>query len=509
MQKIIRILPALLLILSFILFPANVLAGEEKISFMYLHGGKTQDYINQFQLAKGSVDIISPNYFELDNQGNLVINADNILTNYMHGQKVKVVPYLSNHWNREIAQTALKNPEKLAHDLAVAADIYNVDGINIDLENLTYEDRAQLTKFAGLLKNKLAPKGRTVSIAVAAVEKPMTTGWSAAYDLANLSKVVDYIIVMAYDQHSKESAPGPVAGLDWVKRQLDYMTTLVPKNKLVLGVPFYGRVWTNGQNGGGIWYNDSIKAIKENKAVAQWHNQYQVPYAKYTKPDGSTKEIWFENARSLEEKIKLVESYGLKGVAAWRLGQEDPSIWKGFSTLLKGKYFRDIRGHWAENDISYLSSRSLISGRDTYNYAPDAGVTRGEAVAILSRIFNWSSAPKNPFSDVPNNHWAKEPILKAYNHSIIHGVSSNKFGPEQRLTRAQLAVILQRAFRIEETNNQNKNKFQDVPQNHWAAKEIYILSNKGFIAGQSAKKFAPDIYVTRAELAAMIARMIK
>ncbi|MDK2823667.1 MAG: hypothetical protein PWP71_1585 [Clostridia bacterium] len=497
----------LLIVLSFLIIP-SIAVGEEKISFMYLHGGTTQDYIEQFQLAKGSVNIVSPNYFELDATGNLVIKVDNTLTNYFHQQKVKVIPYLSNHWDRASAQLALQNFEKLANDLAVAADIYNLDGINIDLENLTYEDRHLLTRFAATLRNKLKSQGRTVSIAVGAVDRPLTSGWKSAYDLSNLSQAVDYIIVMAYDQHWRNSGPGPIAALDWVKSQLDYMTTQIPKDKLVLGVPFYGRVWTNNQNGDGIWYTDIIKAVQENNAELQWHDEYQVPFTKYIKADGNTKEIWFENARSIREKIRLVSTYGLKGAAAWRLGQEDPSIWKDYTIWLNGHYFRDTIGHWAESDILYLSSRSIVSGKDMYHYAPDVGITRAEAVALLSRVFNWKLGPDNPFVDVPDSYWAKEPILKAYNHSIIRGIAPGKFGPEEKLTRAQLAVILQRAFLLEGTG-EIKYNFLDVPQGHWAAREIYILKNLGFIAGRSTNQFAPDSNVTRAELAAMVARIIR
>jgi len=507
MQKFWKSFLVLLLALSFLPIPLP-LQSAEKISFMYLYGEKTQTYIEQIKVTNGAVNVASPNYFELDKNGNLVIKADNILTNFLHQQKIKVVPFLSNHWDQASAQLALRNPEKLATDLAVAADIYNLDGINIDLENLTYNDRQSLVELARLLKNKLAPRGKTVSIAVGSVDKPLTSGWKSAYDLKALSQVVDYMIIMAYDQHWQTSGPGPIAGLDWVKRQLDYMVTQAPKDKLVLGVPFYGRVWTNGQNGGGIWYKDIIKAVQENNATIQWHEEYRVPFTKYTKADGNTKEIWFEDARSLQEKVRLVNTYGLKGVAAWRLGQEDTGIWGNFSTWLNGHSFKDIAGHWAENDISFLYSRGLVGGKDAYHYAPDAGVTRAEAVAILSRIFNWQTAATNPFTDVPANYWAKEPILKAYNHSIIRGVSATQFGPEQKLTRAQLAVILQRAFQLQAAG-EIKYEFRDVPRNHWAANEIYILKSRGLVGGRTSDTYAPDSLVTRAELAAMVARMIR
>jgi spore germination protein YaaH len=506
-QNLIKKCITFLIFFSFIFIPLPALSAE-KTSFMYLYGEQTQTYIEQINRTNGSINIASPNYFELDNNGNLVTKFNKTLTDFLHQKNIKVVPFLSNHWNRTSAQLALQNPQKLANDLSSAVINNNLDGVNIDLENLTYDDRAPLVELAQLLKNQLAPLGKTVSIAVGAVDKPTTSGWKSAYDLQALSNVVDYMIIMAYDQHWETSGPGPVAGLDWVKKQLDYMTTQVPKEKLVLGVPFYGRVWTNGQNGVGIIYSNTIKAAQENNAPIQWHPQYQSPFVKYTKADGSTKEIWFENARSLQEKLRLVNTYGLKGVVAWRLGQEDTAIWENFSTWLNGHSFRDIAGHWAENDILYLYNKKIVSGRDTYRYVPDAGVTRAEAVALLSRVFNWEKASMNPFDDVPNNHWAKEPILQAYNHSIIRGVAANKFGPEQKLTRAQLAVILQRAFDIK-ISGEPKYDFKDVPQNHWAAYEIYTLKNKGLVGGRTLEKYAPDSPVTRAELAAMVTRIIR
>jgi len=502
-QKCILIFTTLLL-----LSVPSLVSAKEKISFMYLYGETTEKYIELFEQTNGAVNVVSPNYFELDTNGSLVINVDPVLTQYMQKKQIKVVPYLSNHWDRNRAQLALNNPQKLAADLAQAVLNYNLDGVNVDLENLTFDDRQKLTYFVSLLKEKLSPHGKTVSIAVGAVDKPIYSGWKSAYELSNLSQVVDYMIVMAYDQHWQGSAPGPVAALPWVKSNLEYMLTQIPKEKLVLGIPFYGRYWTNGQGGAGIWYNNVIKAVAENNGTIEFHPEYRVPVARYTDSNGNYKEIWFENAQSLQEKINLVNIYGLKGVSAWRLGQEDPSIWKDYANWLYGTYFQDITNHWAKEDIIYLSERNIVAGRSAQIFAPDAGVTRAEAVAMLSRIFNWEISSTNPFTDVPDSHWAIQPILMAYKHSIVRGISADKFGPEQNLTRAQLAVILQRAFALEYSGEINYD-FYDVPEHHWAAKEIYALKGLGLIAGRTLTDYAPEAKVTRAELAAMVARIIR
>ena len=174
---------------------------------MYLYGEQTQIYIEQINRANGSINIASPNYFELDNNGNLVTKFNKTLTDFLHQKNIKVVPFLSNHWNRTCAQLALQNPQKLANDLSSAVINNNLDGVNIDLENLTYDDRAPLVELAQLLKNQLAPLGKTVSIAVGAVDKPTTSGWKSAYDLQALSNVVDYMIIMAMINTGKPAVP--------------------------------------------------------------------------------------------------------------------------------------------------------------------------------------------------------------------------------------------------------------------------------------------------------------
>ena len=516
MLKKYRKIPILLITLIFIFTifldnptPANSQA-QEKLTFIYLYGGTTQDYINQYQKTKGSIDIVSPNYFDLDANGEAIIKVDKALTTYMQKQGVKVIPFLSNHWDRASGQIAISTPEKrekLAQDLVQSVINHQLDGINIDLENLTYEDKDNLTAFIKILSTKLQPLNKELSIAVGSVEKHLTSGWKSAYDLANLSKYADYLFVMAYDQSWRGSAPGPVAALPWVEKQLQYMLTQIPKGKLILGVPFYGRAWTNGEGGGGITHSDTIQEVRQNKANISWHQEHKVPFVKYS-AKGSTREIWFENARSTQEKIRLINKYDVAGMGGWRLGQEDLSLWNDISHWLRGSYFTDMLNHWAEKDVLFLNNQGIIAGRDYNTYDPDASVTRAEAVSILSRIFNWNYNISNPFQDVPNNHWAIKPILGAYREGVIAGIEAKKFGPQNNLTRAQLAVILQRAFQLELTDKPGK-QFSDVPSSHWAFKEIKILNSHGLLGGRTESQFVPEGNVTRGELAALVTRVLK
>lgn len=500
----------ILLLLSFALMPftPSYAKANEKVSLMYLYG--SGDYLKQINKTNHSVNVVSPNYFDLDDRGSLLetksINTDFIKT--MQARGIRVTPFLSNHWKQEKGQLAIRQPDKLSEDILKNLLKYKLDGINIDIENLASGDKEAFTNFISILKQKLAPHNLTLSVAVGAIDKPRTSGWKSAFDLAKLSTYADYIVVMAYDEHWEGGKPGPVASLPWVQGCADYMLTQIPKDKFVLGVPFYGRMWTNEEKGIGITYPDLIKKIQENNAKISWDKETRVPYTKYKNKINEDVEIHFENAQSLKEKVELVSKYDIAGVAAWRLGQEDTAIWNDFSTWLTNSSFIDISGHWARDNIIYLTEQGFIAGKDPRHFAPDSNITRAEAAVILSRILNWSSSNINPFIDVPNNHWAFNPILSSYSSNVLRGTSANTFSPNNNLTRAELTVILTRSFDLKNPNISDNN-FRDVPTNHWASEEILTLKNLGLIAGRTKDEFQPNETVTRAEFAAMLARILR
>lgn len=156
----------------------------------------------------------------------------------MHNQNIKVVPFISNHWNRELGRIALLNREKLAQEVVEAVKKYNLDGVNIDIENVTEADKENYTDFVRLIKSKL-PLGKEVSVAVAANPRGFTTGWHGSYDYKSLAKHCDYLMIMAYDESYYGSKPGPVASKAFVENSIKYALGQVSPEKIVLGIPFW------------------------------------------------------------------------------------------------------------------------------------------------------------------------------------------------------------------------------------------------------------------------------
>ena len=192
------------------------------------------------------------------------------------------------------------------------------DGVCVDLEALRSRDRAGLTSFVAALDTAL-PVGATLSIAISTYDS--AKGYArAGYDLPAIADAVDRVTLMAYDQHGPwEDTPGPVGALPWQRAGLEAMLESVPAAKVELGVAGYGYDWRPHSA-------VSVSDAKARKLVAQDHATatYDASAHEWTATlsDGSV--LWWSDARSYQDRVPLVDEYGLEGLAVWSLGLSDP-----------------------------------------------------------------------------------------------------------------------------------------------------------------------------------------
>jgi spore germination protein YaaH len=213
--------------------------------------------------------------------------------------------------------------------------LYDVDGINIDYEDVADGDAAGLVAFTALLRNYTERQGLVLSIDTL-IPRP----WTIEYDRAALSKYVDYLAVMTYDEHySSSPAAGSVASLPWVESAVKDILKDVPASKLLLGVPLYTRIWTV-DGAGKIISNPAakmpeVRSLLESKGLTPvWLDREKQYYAEY--PDGAnTARIWIEDSRSIANRLNLVSKYNLAGAACWQLRQGEDQIWDVFDGMLK------------------------------------------------------------------------------------------------------------------------------------------------------------------------------
>ncbi|WP_438444384.1 S-layer homology domain-containing protein [Gorillibacterium sp. sgz5001074] len=506
-----------------------------KLNLGYLYFGTPEAFVRQVEASGQALNRVSPTLFDLTPEGGLKLTSDiSVLVQAMKDKGVKVVPFLSNHWDRETGRRALANREALASSIAEAVLRYRLDGVNVDLENLTEQDRDAYTDLVRLLRQKL-PAGTELSVAIAANPAGWTKGWQASYDLPGLAAASDYLMLMAYDEHWEgDPVPGPVASLAWVEKSVQAALRAVPAEKLVLGIPFYGRFWKEGGGitGAGIpnktaealaarfgvtpSYDAAVQAAVFTMTVAP--EETNPPVVNSRKLEPGTYTVWYDNERSIKAKLDLVGKYGLKGTGIWALSQETPATWSYYASWLNGIYFSDAAGHWAESGIRTVSQKGWMNGTGGASFGPEEPLTRAQAAAILTRILKLSASAAGQsaavFADVPSSHWAKTEIGLAQRYGLVGGNGDGTFAPDRPVSREELAAMLYRAMGGASAPGgwtpggvgTAPAGFNDVLPSRWSWSAVAALKGADLLQGYADGSFRPVAAVTRAEAAVLFLR---
>ena len=289
----------------------------------------------KYTKIKGA-NVIAPTWFEFgDSEGNLIDRGHPSYVQAAKARGLQVWALMSHNftepqYTKEIL-TSTKKRQHVINQLVEMVKKYDLDGINIDIENIQPDFSREWVQFMRELYPQMQAIGATVSVDVY-----MPSAWSRHYERAKISEVVDYFIVMAYDQHwSGSEQAGPTAGLSWVEEGIDLNLKEVPKEKLVLGMPFFTRIWEETATGikskpyGMVVAQDTVKEWGVTPEYDEEHRQY---YAEVTRGDTLYK-VWLESSETIEERVAMIEKYGLAGYAGWKLGLEDSSVWEVLEKL--------------------------------------------------------------------------------------------------------------------------------------------------------------------------------
>jgi len=493
-------------------------AAEYKFNMSYIFFSNASDYTGMVDRTQNSLNEVSPNYFELNRDGSLALTAS-VSPEFiedMHERDIAVVPFLTNNWSRVVGKAALDNREALARSLAEAVVLYNLDGVNIDIENVTPKEREAYVDFVRLLRELLGPD-KTIAVSVAANPWGVTTGWHGSYDYAGLAAYCDYLMIMGYDEHYYGGPAGPVSSYSFLDMSLKYAVGVIPKEKVVLGLPFYGRIWADDggfPNGYGLTNSKITQLVRRYGGAVQTDAKSRSARAAFTVSSGDAKTfiggqalragtytIWYENDRSLKSKLELVHKYDIKGTGSWALGQESPETWNYFKLWLNNCTFQDVETSPYKDYILDAYLNSWVTGYSADSFSPDEPLTRAQAAVILVRRLGLTPEPDPAysFSDCSGS-WAQPYLETARKYRIISGTGDNIFDPDRPITREELSVMLNNVLLYQ--NNAGADIFTDVTpaQNPWSYDSIQALCAGGVLAGYPDGTFIPRGTVTRAEM---------
>lgn len=312
---------------------------EGKVNMVWDYYSEVASAPDRTGVTMDGVNVVSPAFFHLNTSGELTENVGTqgqAYIDWAHSNGYKVWPMVQNAGNGMLNVTSnimndYNKRQKLINQIVNYCVKYKLDGINIDFENMKKEDKDMYSRFIIELTPRLKDMGIVVSVDVTAPDGSET--WSLCFDRNVIGDVADYIIFMAYDQYGTSSnKSGTTAGYDWVNLSLNKFlkTEEIESNKIILAIPLYTRLWTEDSSGKVVKQSTvsmkNIDSILPRGVNKQWDDNLKQYYVEYQ--DGQyTKKMWIEDEKSLKEKINLINSNNLGGVASWEKGMETDNFW--------------------------------------------------------------------------------------------------------------------------------------------------------------------------------------
>ena len=315
---------------DYLSYPGTVNMVWHQVTFQ-----EANDGLDEAVAEVSGINVISPTWFCLaDSAGNMQSIASQSYVENAHSRGWQVWGLIDNFTN-EVDTTAVLSStsarQNLIGQLIQEAVTCGLDGINVDFEYLSEEAGPHFLEFLRELSVETHKNGIILS-----VDNPVPEDFTSHYDRAEQGRVVDYVVIMGYDEHYEGSDAGSVASLPWVEQGIIDTLQEVPAERTINGIPFYCRVWkANGM----ILYTEAIgmdgaqEVLAVHEVDAYWDSDVGQNYGKYEEDEYSC-QIWVEDAQSVAAKVQLASQYGLAGVAAWKLGFESPDVWQAISDNL-------------------------------------------------------------------------------------------------------------------------------------------------------------------------------
>jgi spore germination protein YaaH len=343
------ILPALLV------FVLPAFAANRFVALFYMTNDPNS--IRDFFAHSSQIDLLVPTWYQVDENGLVTGAPEPAVLSEALKEKLPVMPIVALFNKRSFHLLATSATAQAVMNAALVREcrLHGYLGFQFDLENVDWTDRDALTALVTTTAAELHKAGFQLSIATVpnapgypgsgAFAKWIYTDWRGAYDLAALAKAVDLVCLMTYDQNTRWTTPGPVAGWQWTLDNMNYALQFVPKDKLSLGIPLYGYHWYTGAptiappaqpgeppiekpnpTADYISAPDAMLLARDWGGKLQWDDEDHTAWF-YFYRDQMREWVFFTDLRSFRDRYELAQQNGLQGFCSWVLGQEDPAIW--------------------------------------------------------------------------------------------------------------------------------------------------------------------------------------
>jgi peptidoglycan-N-acetylglucosamine deacetylase len=349
---------------SFRKFPAGIRAA-------FFVDWDAQSY-SSLEINISHLNMVVPEWIFLDPEADTIYTKiDQQAVDLMKRSEVKIVPLLTNAvgeiFRGDIVHRIINDPkkkERLINDVINLLQKNNFSGINIDFEELKEPKNETLVSFQKELYQKLHAKGLLVTQNV----EPFNDD----YNFSELANYNDYLFLMAYDQYSENTVPGPIAHQRWIEAAVDQAAKKIPVQKLVLAIAGFGYDWKLNADGkpksaSPVTYQQALTLAKSYEGDIDFDNDSYNLHFSYTDADNIKHEVHFTDAATTFNAMRFATEYGLSGVSLWRLGAEDSRMWDFYDRDMRKDSIRRF-------DFSAFSSVKLGFNNESVDYQGDGEV---------------------------------------------------------------------------------------------------------------------------------------
>jgi len=315
----------------------------------------------------GNINLVIPEWLFIDpKEDTLITNIDQRALDIIRQSHVKVMPMLSNailntgKFNGKALHRLFKNQkkkDKLVNDVLKLLTAYNFQGVNVDFEEMQENNNEALSSFQKQLYTTLHANHLLVTQNV--------SPFNEDYDYPVLSKYNDYIFLMAYDEYSDATGPGPICSQRWVEAAVDQLAKEIPPSKIVLNIAGFGYDWGAKGKVSSITYQEALTTARDSESSIDFDNDnYNLSYSYYDDKN-VLHHVYFTDAATNFNSLRYATEYGLAGTALWRLGSEDVRLWNFYShsmtkELLKKFDFDEFKEVVGNDDIDFLGKGEIL-----------------------------------------------------------------------------------------------------------------------------------------------------
>jgi len=361
---------------SFTKFPAGIRAAFyvdwDAQSFLSL-----QQYIDK-------LNMVIPEWIFIDPTADTVFtDIDPRALGVMRRSGVKILPILSNNYKGDFhgegVHRIINDPvkeQRLINDVIRILEQDHFVGVNVDFEELQEKSNEKLVDFQKNLYEQMHAKHLLVTQDV--------IPFNEDYDFAGLSKYNDYVFLMAYDQFSDNTGPGPIAHQKWIEGAVDDAVKKIPEQKLILCLAAYGYDWRLGKDMSSrtVSYQQALFTAKDNDATIDFDNDSYNLHYNYDDDDSVRHQVQFCDAATIFNALRFATEYGIAGTSIWRLGDEDPRVWEFYDQDMQ----KSALSHF---DFSAFSKVDAKAGSDFVDYEGS-----GEVLDIIATPTNGRITPE-------------------------------------------------------------------------------------------------------------------